>query len=106
MSRLYKILLLIPLVSYVLVYGLSEYRLKAVTFLADFKYGLLTDQQTLQKGEHIVRTRGCFGCHGQKLEGRIFTDQWPWVDRAVAPNLAAYAKAHDVKTYPSWAVNN
>ena len=50
---------------------------------------------TLEHGRHVARTRGCFGCHGQQLEGRVFTE-WPWVKRAVAPPLAQYSKEHSV----------
>ena len=53
-----------------------------------------SDSATIEKGRHIARTRGCFGCHGQDLEGTDFSGEWDWVATAVAPNLARYAKEH------------
>lgn len=53
------------------------------------------DAETVERGRHIARTRGCFGCHGQQLEGRVFTEEWIWVERAVAPNLARFARDYD-----------
>jgi len=102
MLKLFKYLVLaalLPLLIIVGIYGFSEYKLKAVTLPPDFDFALSIDEQTIQHGEHVLRTRGCFGCHGQQLQGRVFTDQWPWVDRAVAPNLVAYAKINGISIF-------
>ncbi|WP_223788732.1 c-type cytochrome [Marinicella meishanensis] len=80
------------------IYGHSEYKLRQVAPPAPFKLTLSPSAAVLQQGQHITRTRGCFGCHGQQLQGRDFSEQWDWVKRAVAPNLAAYAKQHDPAT--------
>ncbi|WP_185969171.1 cytochrome c [Aliiglaciecola sp. M165] len=81
-------------IGYIAVWALSEYKLSNVDVPAPWSYSIVRDDTALDHGRHIARTRGCFGCHGQQLEGRVFTDQWPWVKRAVAPNLAAFAKQH------------
>ena len=102
MLKLRKILLLLSFsiaILYVVVSGLSEYKLRSVTAVTDFEYTLLTDETTLQLGEHVMRTRGCFGCHGQQLQGRAFTDHWPWVESAVAPNLIRYAQTHGIVNF-------
>lgn len=84
--------------GYGAVYGLSELKLRDVSPPPLFTHPIGTDSLTLERGRHIARTRGCFGCHGQQLQGRVFTEEWDWVDRAVAPNLAAYAKRADAST--------
>ena len=77
------------------VYGYSEYQLRQYEDPESFTLKLTANDDILAHGKHIARTRGCFGCHGQELQGRVFTEQWDWVKRAVAPNLAAFAKNHD-----------
>lgn len=75
--------------------------LRSEAILADvapgprFSLPIPTDPDSTAQGRHIARTRGCFGCHGQQLEGRVFSDEWGWVGVAVAPNLALYARRHD-----------
>ena len=97
LRRILIIIGIIISVFFLYIYGGSEYELRKASAV---EIGLLieTDSASIAKGEHIARTRGCFGCHGQRLEGLVFTDQWDWVKRAVAPNLAAYAKTHTPAT--------
>ncbi|MGJ8663302.1 MAG: cytochrome c [Marinicella sp.] len=86
---------IILVVSFCLaIYALSEFQLYQVDIPPPFVYELKTDEKTINQGRHLLRTRGCFGCHGQRLEGRVKTD-WDWVKQAVPPNLALYAKDHD-----------
>ena len=84
--------------GYGAVYGLSEVKLRDVSTSPPFNQSIKADSLTLERGRHIARTRGCFGCHGQQLQGRVFTEEWDWVDRAVAPDLAASAKQHEPST--------
>ena len=88
------LLCVIAVVSYAAIWGISEFKLRQVETPQGFNKVLPITPTSLEYGKHLARTRGCFGCHGQKLEGRVFTEQWPWVKRAVAPNLVAYAKQH------------
>ncbi len=81
-----------------MVYFESERRLASVVPGPDFVAIDRDDAGFVERGRHIARTRGCFGCHGQNLEGQVFDEEWDWVERAVAPNLAAYAKRHDAAT--------
>lgn len=57
-----------------------------------FDYPVSTDPAVIERGRHVARTRGCFGCHGQQLQGRSFAEEWPEVGVAVAPNLAKLAR--------------
>ena len=77
------------------IYFLSEMNLRDFQHGPAFDYPIPTDAASIERGRHIARTRGCFGCHGQQLEGKDFGDQWDWPERAVAPNLSAYVKAND-----------
>jgi mono/diheme cytochrome c family protein len=84
--------------GYGAVYGVSEAKLRRVPQPPEFHHPIPTDTLSVAWGRHIARTRGCFGCHGQRLQGRVYTAEWDWVARAVAPNLAAYARRHNATT--------
>ncbi|WP_395377201.1 c-type cytochrome [Marinicella sp. W31] len=90
--------LFLLLLSFAVVYVGSEIRLHTFDWPPEFEGVVAEDAATIERGRHAMRIRGCFGCHGQKLEGRVFTEQWEWVKKAVAPNLAQYAKTYDVAT--------
>ena len=76
------------------VFAGSELRLRDYNEPPAFDAEIPTSANAIARGEHVARIRGCFGCHGQDLEGRVFTEQWPWVERAVAPNLTVHARDH------------
>lgn len=80
------------------IFLISERKLRDVPVLPTSGIPLAVEDANIEHGRYIAQTRGCFGCHGQDLEGRAFTDEWPWVARAVAPNLAAHARLHDDAT--------
>ena len=88
----------LPALAFGGVYALSETKLRDFERGPAFDRPIPTDEASIEHGRHIARTRGCFGCHGQQLEGQNFAGQWDWVERAIAPNLAAYAKEHDAAT--------
>lgn len=81
-----------------IVYVLSEAHLGDVPTVATHEIDIPEDSASIERGRHIARTRGCFGCHGQQLEGRVFEEQWDWTVRGVAPNLAAAARRLDTAT--------
>lgn len=80
------------------VYFASERYLRDVVADSSYVYPGREDAETIERGRHLARTRGCFGCHGQQLQGAVFSDEWAWVGTAVAPNLAKYAREHDPAT--------
>ncbi|KAA9132524.1 c-type cytochrome [Marinihelvus fidelis] len=92
---------IVALVAMVLaaVYVLSERALRDVQTPAAFKHMVPSGAAALEHGRHVARTRGCFGCHGQQLQGQVFDDEWDWVARAVPPNLAQWARQHDLATF-------
>ena len=79
------------------VFVASEIRLRDIDIPPAFVAEIPTDRAAIERGAHVARIRGCFGCHGQKLQGNVFNEEeWPWVRRAVATNLAQYARQHSV----------
>ncbi|WP_342807846.1 cytochrome c [Alteromonas sp. M12] len=84
--------------GFALVYVLSEIYLSDVTYNSTFDYSIPDDAGSIEHGRYIARTRGCFGCHGQQLEGMNFDKQWDWPERAIAPNLAHLAKVNNAAT--------
>ena len=80
------------------VFGVSEWKLRSFSDPPPLSVSIPGDSASLALGRHLTRTRGCFGCHGQQLEGRVFDEEWPWVRRAVAPNLARHAREHPPET--------
>lgn len=45
------------------------------------------DAGAAERGRAIAKLYGCFDCHGEKLEGRLFMDEMP-LARAWGPNLS------------------
>ena len=45
------------------IYGVSEYRLTQTFDIAAAPIAIPTDSASLDRGLHIVQTRGCAGCH-------------------------------------------
>jgi mono/diheme cytochrome c family protein len=42
--------------------------------------------EQIERGRHLVETRGCMGCHGPDLSGRVVIDAAP-IGRYIAPNI-------------------
>jgi mono/diheme cytochrome c family protein len=70
----------------VVIYGVSEYRLRQTFDIAATPITVPTDSASLAAGHHIFQTRGCEGCHGPGVAGRVFLDD-PKIGRLIAPNL-------------------
>ena len=68
------------------IYGVSEYRLHQTFDIASAPITVPTDSAGIAAGRHIFETRGCEGCHGPGLSGKVFFDD-PWIARLVAPNV-------------------
>lgn len=101
MNRVAATLLAIPALAALAaaaVYGASEWRLRDVEPAPAFALPIPTDDAAIGRGRHLALTRGCTGCHGERLEGHDFGRHFAPVERAVAPNLAAHARAHDAAT--------
>jgi len=86
-------LLVVSIMSY--IYLASENYLKDVSMDQPFAYAGQVNEMVIAQGRHIARTRGCMGCHGQELEGLVFSDEGLWWGKVVAPNLARFARDHN-----------
>jgi mono/diheme cytochrome c family protein len=77
----------------ILIYGVSEYRLRQKFDIALAPIDVPTDPAGLDRGRHVFRTRGCEGCHAAGLKGSVFFDQ-PMLARLVAPNVVRAIKGY------------
>ena len=73
-------------VALICIYGLSEYRLRRRFDIAATPVTVPTDSASLARGRHVYVTRGCEGCHGPGLSGKLFFDE-PMLARLIAPNV-------------------
>lgn len=86
---------LAPVVRTGLLHARSEARLREYDPPAAFRGSLPTDAASVENGRRLVVTRGCSGCHGDDLAGRVL----PWAGRAVAVNLTRYVREHDMAAF-------
>lgn len=68
------------------VWFASEAHLKSFPPPPLFSMQIPKDEASISRGEHLVFTRGCRGCHGDELQGQRM---WGY---AVAPNLPMLAR--------------
>jgi mono/diheme cytochrome c family protein len=87
------VLVSIVVVAAVAVYGISEMKLRQTFDVALTPVTISADSATLANGRHVFLTRGCQGCHGTGLVGKVFFDE-PRVARLVAPNVPKAIKAY------------
>ncbi len=74
------------------VYAASEAYLKSFPRPPPFAQPVPTDSAAIARGEHLVLTRGCRGCHGDDLGGQLM-----W-GHAVAPSLPELARSESAAT--------
>jgi mono/diheme cytochrome c family protein len=84
--RISVVCVLLAGIGIALVYFVSEARMRSYQRPPAFTFAIPTDAASIARGDHLVRTRGCRGCHGDELQGSLM---WGF---ALAPNLADYAR--------------
>ena len=77
----------------IVIYAVSEYRLRQKFEIAATPIEVPTDSSGLARGRHVFETRGCEGCHGKGLTGKVFFDE-PMLARLVAPNVVRAIKGY------------
>ena len=77
----------------IVIYAGSEYRLRQTFEIAATPIDVPTDSTAIARGRHVFETRGCEGCHGEGLQGKVFFDQ-PMLARLVAPNVVRAIKGY------------
>jgi len=83
----------IVVIAAIAVYGLSEYQLRRRFDVAAAPVTIPTDSASLAVGRHVFETRGCTGCHGPNVVGKVFFDE-PMIARLVAPNVPTAIKGY------------
>jgi cytochrome c553 len=80
--------LALAVVAVAAVYALSSRAMSraARVEIPPFTMPLPTDSASLAEGERIAFTRGCTGCHGAQLEGKVFFSE-PGIATLAASNL-------------------
>ena len=76
----------ITVVAALVIFGVSEYRLRRTFDVAATPIAVPTDSASLARGHHLFVTRGCGGCHGPDARGQVFLDD-PMLARLIAPNV-------------------
>lgn len=71
----------------------SEAHIRGFASPPAFAVPIPTDADAIAHGRHIAETRGCAGCHGERLEGAVFVEGDGGF-RAVAPSLTKLAHEH------------
>jgi mono/diheme cytochrome c family protein len=74
-------------------YAASEGHLHSYPRPPRFDRPVPADAMSIARGDHLVRTRGCRGCHGDQLQGELM-----W-GHAVAPNLAQYVREQGIAVF-------
>ena len=92
-ARFVALLAIAALGAVAWVYLSSERHLRSFDRPAPFSLPISSDPASIALGDHLVRTRGCRGCHGEDLGGQLM-----W-GNASAPNLAAYVRTESPSTF-------
>jgi cytochrome c553 len=76
----------IVVLALLVVYSVSEYRLRQTFDIATTPIIIPADFASRAHGQQIYATRGCEGCHGEGMKGKVFFDEKN-IARLVAPNV-------------------
>ncbi|WP_426162900.1 c-type cytochrome [Sandarakinorhabdus sp. DWP1-3-1] len=71
----------------------SEAHLAGFALPQPFTAAIPTDAASLATGRRLALTRGCIGCHGERLQGEVFGDDFQ-TGRVVAANLTKHVHDH------------
>ena len=87
-------LIALGVISYTVVYILSERILRRTYDVPAVAISIPTDPLSISEGRRLATLRGCVGgCHGKEVEGAIMFDE-PVIGRVVAPNLTAAVRKY------------
>ena len=76
----------IVVLACLVVYGGSEYRRRQTFDIAATPIIIPADFASRAHGQQVYATRGCEGCHGEGMQGKVFFDEKN-IARLVAPNV-------------------
>jgi cytochrome c553 len=78
--------LLVLVAAVGIIYGVSSYRLNRKHTVTVREISIPNNSATLERGRHLVTTRGCAECHGGDLSGAKVIDD-PMAGKIDGPNL-------------------
>ncbi|HYN79952.1 MAG TPA: c-type cytochrome [Gemmatimonadaceae bacterium] len=81
------------IVAVVTVYALSERAIRRTYTEPATNITVPTDAASVAEGMRLAKIRGCAGCHGSQLEGRMLIDH-PLMGRLVSPDLTIAAREY------------
>lgn len=94
-KRIALAIVAVVILAVVVVYGGSEWKLRAKHDVALTPIAVPTDAASIEEGGRLAKLFGCRGCHGANSEGRVW-DSPPWfvasvVPPAIARKIAGYS---------------
>jgi len=92
-------LVALVIVTYAVVYALSERTLRRLYEIPTVTLTIPTDAASIGEGRRLATVHGCFsGCHGRGAEGDVLFDE-PVIARILAPNLTAAVRQYSVAQF-------
>lgn len=77
------------LIAAIVLYAIGSHKLNRTYSYSVEGVTVPADADSIARGEHIVQTRDCTGCHGEDLSGTVMVEEGPLY--VPAPNLTAGA---------------
>jgi len=85
-GRIVLFLLAVLLLGYLFIYFSTEKRMNKTYRFAETPLTIPSDAQSIENGKHLYEIRSCADCHGAKLEGSVFMNDFMLL-QITAPNL-------------------
>lgn len=82
------VVIVLALVGFGVIYMTAESAIAEKVEVTPAEVEVPTDQESIERGKHLVAVRGCADCHGEDYSGRAFIDEPP-VGRYVGTNLTS-----------------
>jgi len=83
---IFAILIGVILIAVTVIYFQTEARFTRIYETPNDTIIIPTDAASIELGKHIFQYRGCEGCHGENLEGKVYLDS-PAIGKVISKNL-------------------
>ncbi len=88
MGILFAVLIGVLLLALTVIYIQTEARFTRIYETPTDVVAIPTDAESIELGKRIFQYRGCEGCHGEKLEGKVYLND-PAVGKVISSNLTS-----------------
>lgn len=85
---LFAVLIGVLLLALTVIYIQTEARFTRIYETPTDVVAIPTDAESIELGKRIFQYRGCEGCHGEKLEGKVYLND-PAVGKVISSNLTS-----------------